>query len=149
MDESSSVPEIPRYRPGDTVTMDVEIAHRAMMNISSVEVRFEPESAEGIVGIEPHLMLTGVPQLSNEQPESDGTRWSVARTTGEISLEHTPGVYTFLSFIVNTVGGSRILLHDDEITMGLFDRSLEVVRETGKPEIMRGRFVNTSPWRVG
>ena len=149
MDELSSTPQIPRYRPGDIIEMDIEISHRARMNIESVEVRFRGEGGKGTNRTE--LVLAGSPRVSNEKPQAEdtsieetqpeGTRWTVARTKEEVSPNHAPGVYNFFSVIVNTSGDLRFLLEDDEMTMALFDRSFEVVRESDRPRILSGKFV--------
>jgi hypothetical protein len=149
MDESRSTPQIPRYRPGDIIEMDIQISHRARMNIESVEVRFRTEGSEETNRTE--LVLAGSPRVSDEKPQAEdtsteeaqpeGTRWTVARTKEEVSPNHAPGVYNFFSIIVNTSGDLRFLLEDDEMTMGLFDRSFEVVRESDRPKILSGRFV--------
>ena len=149
MDELSSTPQIPRYRPGDIIEMDIQISHRARMNIESVEVRFRIEGGEETNRTE--LVLAGSPRVSNEKPQAEdpsteetqpeGTRWTVARTKEEVSPNHAPGVYNFFSVIVNTSGDLRFLLEDEEMTMGLFDRSFEVVRESDRPKILSGKFV--------
>jgi hypothetical protein len=149
MDELSSMPEIPRYRPGDTIEMDVEISHGARMNIKSVEVRFRTEGDEERNRTE--LVLTGLPRQTKEKPhpedtateemQSEDTSWTVTRAEAEVSLSHAPGVYDFISVIVNTSGGLRFLLEDDEMTMGLFDNSFEVVRGSDRPKILGGKFV--------
>jgi hypothetical protein len=149
MDEFSGTQQIPRYRPGDIIEMDIEISHRARMNIESVEVRFRTEGREETNRTE--LVLAGSPRVSDEKPQaedtsteatqSEGTRWTVARAKEEVSPNHAPGVYNFFSVIVNTSGDLRFLLEDDEMTMGLFDRSFEVVRESDRPKILSGKFV--------
>ena len=149
MDEWSSTQQIPRYRPGDIIEMDIQISHRARMNTERVEVRFRTEGGEETSRTE--LVLAGSPRVSNEKPQAEdtsteetqpeGTRWTVARTKEEVSPNHAPGVYNFFSVIVNTSGDLRFLLEDDEMTMGLFDRSFEVVRESDRPKILSGRFV--------
>lgn len=146
MDEWSSTQQIPRYRPGDIIEMDIEISHRARMTIESVEVRFRTEGGEETNRTE--LVLAGSPRVSDEKPQaedtetqSEGTRWTVARTKEEVSPNHAPGVYKFFSVIVNASGDLRFLLEDDEMTMGLFDRSFEVVRESDRPKILSGKFV--------
>ena len=132
-------PEIPHYMPGDTVEMDVEISHRAPMNIVCVEVRFRTEGGEGTNPTE-LLLTSGLPRPSTEQPESDSMRWSGARVSAVVPMEQASGVYTFFSIIVKTAK-TQILLRADEIQLGLFDASLEVVKGGGKPEIISGRFV--------
>ena len=117
--------------------------------LESVEVRFRTEGGEQTNRTE--LVLTGSPRVSNEKPQAEdtsteemqpeGTRWTVARTKEEVSPNHAPGVYNFFSVIVNTSGDLRFLLEDDEMTMGLFDRSFEVVRESDRPKIVSGKFV--------
>jgi hypothetical protein len=149
MDESRSTQQIPRYRPGDIIEMDIQISHRARMNIESVEVRFRTEGGEETNRTE--LVLAGSPRVSNEKPQAEdtsteetqpeGTTWTVARTKEEVSPNHAPGVYNFFSVIVNTSGHLRFLLEDDEMTMGLFDRSFEVVRESDRPKILSGKLV--------
>jgi hypothetical protein len=148
MDEGSGAPEMPHYKPGDTIEMNFELSHRERMKIESVEVRFRTEGGE-----KPNLtefVLTGAPQPMDETsrarrtaPEdtvSEYTRWSTATVREEVSLNHAPGVYKFFSVIAVTAGGLRYLLKDDPTILGLLDTEFKVVRPSGRPEILGGRF---------
>ncbi|MDP8926416.1 MAG: hypothetical protein M3M97_05805 [Actinomycetota bacterium] len=139
MDELNNAPELPSYRPGDIVEMEVEISHRARMNIESVEVRFITEGGEGTNKTE--LTLTsGRPAPTREQPASGNRSWSMARAMAEVPMEQASGVYNLASITVSTATTvSR--LEDDQIRLGLFDTSFEVVKGGLRPEILSGRFV--------
>jgi hypothetical protein len=134
--------EMPHYKPGDTIEMNFELSHRERMKIESVEVRFRTEGGE--------KPKTGAPQPMDETsrarrtaPEdtvSEYTRWSTATVREEVSLNHAPGVYKFFSVIAVTAGGLRYLLKDDPTILGLLDTEFKVVRPSGRPEILGGRF---------
>jgi len=137
MDEMSNAPELPSYRPGDILEM--EMSHRARMNIESVAVRFTTEGGEGTNKTE--LTLTsGRLAPTREQPASGNRSWSIARASAEVPMEQASGVYNLASITVSTATTvSR--LEDDQIRLGLFDTSFEVVKGGLRPEILSGRFV--------
>ena len=150
MDELNGIPRKPPYRPGDTIEMDVEISHRERIKLKSVEVRFQTEGTKETYLTE--FVLTGDPhpmdetrrsrRTSPEETVPEYTQWSIARVKEEVSLRHAPGIYELLSIGVVTASGLEFQVKSEELELGLFDSSFEVVRPSGRPEIMRGRFVS-------